>query len=86
MSAGITHEQREVTEHGGIVTRLGYLRCLDCWGDQNVAEARAEWVTLARLADDGYTVCDGCQRDVSQTTPRTFTADVTIEHFTCKIF
>jgi hypothetical protein len=32
MTAGITYEQREITEHGGIVTRLGYLRCPDCWG------------------------------------------------------
>jgi hypothetical protein len=86
MSAGITHEQREITEHGGIVTRLGYLRCLDCWGDQNIVDARAEWVPLTQLAADQYSTCDGCERDISQTTPRTFTADVTIEHFTCKIF
>jgi hypothetical protein len=84
MSAGITHEQREITEHGGIVTRLGYLRCLDCWGDQSIAAMKAEWFSLARLV--GPAICDGCGRHLSETSPRTFTADVTIEHFTCKIF
>jgi hypothetical protein len=84
MSAGLTHDQVEVTEQGGVVTRLGYLHCLDCWGDQSLADSGARWSKLSNLVPEAD--CDLCGKHVSQTRPLTFTAVVVIEHVTCKIF
>jgi hypothetical protein len=79
-------EPFEVADPGAVVDRLGYVVCLDCWGDRILADHDATWALLQNLAGDPVPTCDSCRRHISECSPLRYTATAMVEYPLCKIF
>lgn len=51
---------------GAVVDRLGYLRCLECWGDRALGEFDSFHVLDNVEGECGQTDCDACGRQLAE--------------------